>query len=301
MERTSLIARIQIITAMITFGTLGVFVKNISLSSAEIALWRGVIAFFVLSLFMLVSGRFSSLSKHKGKILKLVFSGVAIGFNWMLLFEAYRYTSVALSTLSYYFAPTIVVIGSSIVFKEKLNTKQIICFIISSTGLVLIIGVSGGGSNDFIGVLYGLGAAVLYGTVVLTNKATGEIDGLSRTWIQFAAAIIVLLPYTSLVSGFHITSLALPGLINLIILGVVHTGIIYYVYYSAIAHVKGQQVAILSYIDPIIAVILSVALLNESITTLQLVGGLLILGSTMVNEIKLKASRGISSKLHIHK
>ena len=287
-ERNHIIARLQIITAMVAFGTIGVFVRYIPLASSEIALWRGFIAFLVLSAFMVASGRLSGLSAHRSKLGKLFFAGAAMGFNWILLFEAYRYTSVALSTLSYYFAPTIMVIGSFLVFREQLTKKQVICFMVSTAGLIMIIGFSGGGSNDLIGILFGLGAAVLYALVILTNKATGAIDGLTRTWIQFAAAIIVLLPYTYLVGGFHVLSLERTGLVSLLILGIVHTGIMYYLYFSALAHLKGQQVAILSYIDPIVAVVLSVALLHESITTLQLAGGLLILGATLVNELKRK-------------
>ncbi len=278
----------QIITAMVAFGTIGVFVRYIPLASEEIALWRGFIAFLVLSLFMLASGRLSGLSQYRAKLGKLFFAGAAMGFNWILLFEAYRFTSVALSTLSYYFAPTIMVIGSFLVFREQLTRKQIICFLISTAGLVLIIGVSGGGSNDMIGILFGLGAAILYALVILTNKATGAIDGLTRTWIQFAAASIVLLPYTYLVGGFHILELEGPGFVSLLILGVVHTGVMYYLYFSALAHLKGQQVAILSYVDPIVAVVLSVALLRETITPLQLAGGLMILGATLINELKRK-------------
>ena len=287
-ERTQIIARLQIITAMVAFGTIGVFVRYIALASAEIALWRGFIAFLVLSLFMVTSKRLSGLAKYRTKLGKLFFAGAAMGFNWILLFEAYRYTSVALSTLSYYFAPTIMVVGSFFVFREQLTRKQIVCFLISTAGLVLIIGVSGGGSNDMIGILFGLGAAVLYALVILTNKATGEIDGLTRTWIQFAAAIIVLLPYTYLTGGFHVLSLDRTGLVSLLVLGIVHTGIIYYLYFSALAHLKGQQVAILSYVDPIVAVVLSVAILHETITTFQLAGGLMILGATLVNELKRK-------------
>lgn len=287
-ERIQIVARIQIITAMVAFGTIGVFVRYIPLASSEIALWRGVIAFLVLSLFMLASGRLTGLAKFRNKLGKLFFAGAAMGFNWILLFEAYRFTSVALSTLSYYFAPTIMVIGSFIIFREQLTSKQIICFIASTAGIVLIIGVSGGGSNDLIGILFGLGAAVLYALVILTNKATGEIDGLTRTWIQFGAAIIVLLPYTFLVGGFHVMELERTGIVSLLILGVVHTGIMYYLYFSALAHLKGQQVAILSYVDPIVAVVLSVALLQETITMWQLTGGFMILGATLVNELKRK-------------
>jgi len=281
------VARLQIIIVMIAFGTLGIFVKNIPLVSAEIALWRGVIALAVLFIFMLVSGRFTEIIKLKNKLWKLFLSGVALGFNWILLFEAYNYTSVALSTLSYYFAPTVVIIVSSILFKEKLNTKQIVCFLASTAGLILIIGVSGGGSNDMTGILYGLGAAVLYATVVLFNKATGEIDGITRTWLQFVSVVVVLLPYVYFTSGFHLMELKNIGIINLSIIGIIHTGIIYYLYFTSLAYLKGQQAAILSYIDPLVAILASVFILGESITTLQLMGGIIILMFTLANEIKL--------------
>ncbi|NCB02362.1 MAG: EamA/RhaT family transporter [Spirochaetia bacterium] len=288
-ERAYKIARLQIISAMTTFGTIGVFVRYIPLPSSEIALWRGVIAFCVLSLFLLGGEKTSSLKNYRTKLGRLFFSGVAMGFNWLLLFEAYRYTTVALATLSYYFAPTIVIIGSVLVFKERLCIKQIICFLISTAGLVMIIGVVGGGTNDFIGVLYGLGAAVFYAIVVLTNKATGVVPGLERTWIQFIAASIVLLPYTYFTNGFHIHEITMLGLVSLLIIGVVHTGIMYYFYFSSLSHLEGQKAAILSYIDPIVAIILSVTLLNETITLYQLIGGLLILGATLVNELRLKS------------
>lgn len=284
-DRTYLIARVQIITAMTTFGTIGVFVRYIPLPSSEIALWRGVIAFFVLSLFVVGSKNPFSLKSYKKDVGKLIFSGVAMGFNWVFLFEAFRYTTVALATLSYYFAPTLVILGSVIVFKEHLSVRQIICFIISTIGLVLIIGVVSGGSNDFIGVLYGLLAALFYAFVVLTNKATGEIHGLKRTWIQFAAASIVLFPYTYLTNGFSIHRINTLGLVFLLILGVVHTGVMYYFYFSSLSHLEGQKAAILSYIDPIVAVILSVTLLHETLTFYQLIGGLLILGATFINEL----------------
>ena len=259
--------RIQIILAMATFGTLGVFVKNIALSSAEIALWRAIVAFLVLFLYMVSTKRLDKIRQSRHSLIKLFISGVAMGFNWIFLFEAYRYTSVALSTLSYYFAPTLVIIASAIIFKESLNFKQILCFLISTSGIVLIIGVSGGGSNDLLGVLYGLAAAVLYATVVMFNKATGEVDGITRTWLQFAAAMIVLIPYVEVTGSFQIAGLQTRALLLLIIIGVVHTGLMYVLYF---------------------AVLLSVFVLQEEITLLQMVGGLLILVSTAVNEITFK-------------
>lgn len=282
------LSKLHIVIAMIAFGTIGIFVKNIDLSSGEIALWRGVLALITLFILLIVSKRLKNIFKIKKNLWKLVLSGIAMGFNWVLLFEAYNYTSVALSTLSYYFAPTIVMLVSMIWFNEKISLKQILCFAASTVGLVMIIGISGGNSSDFIGILYGLGAACLYGTVVLFNKATGDIEGLTRTFIQFSAAVIVLSLYVYFTEGFQLSKLGSTSLINLLILGVIHTGIIYYLYFNALSNVSGQQVAILSYIDPVVAVLLSVIVLSEAIKPIQLVGGAIILLATLINEIKFK-------------
>lgn len=277
------------IFSMAVFGTISLFVKNIPLPSQEIALSRAAVAFVILTIIIIITGKLKKLSLIKKHLPKLLFAGGIMGFNWILIFEAYNYTTVALATLSYYFAPTLMVLISSFIFKEKLTLKQILCFLGSTAGMLLIIGVTGGGGNDFIGVLFGLGAAVLYSIVIMTNKTTGDIDGILRTWILFIAAILVLTPYILLNGGFHIGNLDQSGWINLLILGGFHTGIIYYIYFSSIVHLKGQQVAILSYTDPLVAILLSIFIFKESITPTQLLGGSMILIFTIINELDLKS------------
>ncbi len=286
-------ARIRFIIAAATFGTISIFVKAIPLSSAEISLYRAVIACAVLSFYLLATGRFHQIASLKKKGLLLFISGAAIGVNWILLFTAYRYTTVALSTLAYYFAPTLIVLGSVVFFHERLCLKQILCFAASTAGLVLIIGVSGGGSSDLTGLFLGLGAALLYCFVVLLNKKLDSIDGITRTWIQFASAVVVLTPYVALSGGFHLNELNRSAWINLLILGIVHTGIIYVLYFSALSHLDGQQTAILSYIDPFVSVLVSVFFLQESITALQLLGGAIILVFAILNEQKLPKRKKI--------
>lgn len=277
-------ARLKIVLAMFTFGTLGPFVKSIPLPSSEIALYRGVIALLVLAVFLVASGRARGLRFARRQLGLLFLSGMAMGLNWVLLFEAYRHTSVALATLSYYFAPTAVVLGSALLFRETLQPRQLICFAASTAGLVLIIGVSGSNGEDLVGVLLGLGAALLYASVVMGNKAVGAMDGITRTLLQFLAAVLVLIPYVALTNGFHLADMPDSGWLPLIIVGIVHTGIMYLLYFSAIPKVKGQQAAILSYVDPLVAVLISVFWLHESMTPLQWVGGALILVFTLLNE-----------------
>ena len=212
-----------------------------------------------------------------------------MGINWILLFEAYKYTTVSVATLSYYFAPVIVTAVCPLLFKEKLTAKQILCFIMSTAGLVLITGIGDvGGGNDLIGILFGLGAAVFYATVVLINKFIKGVEGIHRTFLQFIAAIIVLIPYVLMTSGVSLGNMNSLGWINLLVVGLVHTGLTYCLYFSSLKELTGQKAAILSYIDPLVAVLISVTILGESMSLWQALGGILILGFTLWNEISPK-------------
>lgn len=282
--------KIKMIVVMIVFGTLAPFVKNIPLSSGEIALFRGIIATLSIGIYFLIKGKKMTLPRKRKDVVLLFLSGVAMGLNWIFLFEAYRYTTVSIATLSYYFAPVIVMIVCPILFKEKLTVKQVLCFIMSTIGLILVIGIGGLEASDthLIGIGFGLGAAVCYASVILLNKFIKEVDGVDRTLMQFGSAILILIPYLCMTTGIHIGEIGAVGLINLLIVGTIHTGFMYCMYFSALKQLKGQEAAILGYIDPLVAIIVSVSVLGESIQLTQIVGGVLILGFTLLNEIDLK-------------
>lgn len=272
--------------SMVIFGTIAPFVRYTGLPSAEVALYRAVLAALLIGAYFLVTGQRIPFSAIKKQIPLLILSGVAMGFNWILLFEAYKYTTVSVATLSYYFAPVIVTIVCPILFKEKMTVKNWICFFMSTLGLVLITGI--GKVGDIRGIIFGLGAAVLYATVILLNKFIKGVEGIHRTFLQFIAAIAVLLPYTAFTDGFNFVHLTLLQWGALLTVGLVHTGITYCLYFSSLKDLTGQKTAILSYMDPLVAVLISVTVLGESMTVWQWIGGALILGFTMLNEIKSK-------------
>lgn len=276
----------MLITSMTIFGTLGLFVRNIPVSSGELALCRAVLAALLIAVFLLLTKQRIPFSRIKKEVPLLLASGIAMGINWILLFEAYKYTTVSVATLSYYFAPVIVTIVCPVLFQEKLTGKQILCFVMSTIGLVLITGIGEVGSGrDFVGILFGLGAAVFYATVILLNKFIKNVEGIHRTFLQFLAAIVILVPYVILTSGVTLGSLDGIGWINLLIVGLVHTGVTYCLYFSSLKELPGQKAAILSYIDPLVAVLISVTVLGEAMTLWQVIGGMLILGFTLWNEI----------------
>ena len=278
------------IVSMTVFGTLGLFVRHIPLTSGELALYRAVLAILLIGIYLLITRQRIRLSAIKKDLPALLLSGAAMGINWILLFQSYRYTTVSIATLSYYFAPVLVTVLCPILFKEKMRAKQWLCFVMSTVGLVLLT-VQGGaekGKSDLTGILFGLGAAMFYASVVLLNKYIKGVDGIHRTFLQFISAAAVLIPYVLLSEPSGLSSIDGVGLASLLTVGLVHTGITYCLYFSALKELPGQKAAILSYIDPLVAVLVSVTVLHEKITALQIVGGIFILGFTLINEISVK-------------
>lgn len=279
--------KLMFMSAMAVFGTIGLIVKNIAVSSGELALYRALMAALLVGGFMLVTRQKICLDKIKKQLPLLLLSGVAMGFNWILLFEAFQLTAVSVATLSYYFAPVIVTVVSPLIFKEKMGARQWICFGMSTIGIVLITGIGdlSGAKNHLLGILFALGAAVLYAAVMLLNKGIKGVEGIQRTFFQFLAAIVVLIPYVALTSGVSLGGLQLGGWIRLLAVGIVYTGVTYCLYFSSMKELPGQEVALLSYIDPLVAVLCSVLVLREPLSLMQGIGGVLILGFTLWNEL----------------
>jgi len=282
------IAKLKILTAMFFYGTIGIFVKYVDLPSSVISLARAVIGLaFMLALTFVTKKKLrrEAIAKNKWRLL---YSGFCVGANWVLLFEAYRYTTVATATLCYYLAPVVTTLGAPFVLKEKLTPRRFACVLAALLGMVLVSGVLNGsaaGPENWKGVVLGLAAAVLYGTAVLNNKLLTDIDSTEISVSQLVVAGAILLPYTLLTvdaGSLHFGGLVIP---ILLILGIVHTGIAYNMVFSAIPHVKAQTMALYSYLDPVVAVILSALVLKEPLTWQQLVGGSLILGFTLLNEL----------------
>jgi len=280
-------SRLLFISSMAIFGTLAPFVRNIGVSSAELSLYRALLAAALIGIFLLITGRRIPVRDLRKELLLLMCSGACMAVNWILLFEAYKYTTVAIATLSYYFAPVLVTAASAVLFREKLTKKNILCFLMSTLGIVIITGITNlsGGSNNAMGIFFGLGAAVLYAGCILLNKFIKGVGGIERTFLQFLAAIIVMIPYVLLTGDVTLGALNTTGWICLLIVGLIHTGITYCMYFTAVEQIPGQAVAILSYIDPLVAVIVGVVILGEPLTVSQIIGGLLILGFTLWNEL----------------
>ena len=289
--------KLRIILAMFIFGTLGLFVKNINLASSEIAFWRAAIAIVVLCVCLIFSKRKNKRKIDGKRAIRLFVSGAIMGFNWILLFESYKFTSIAVATLCYYFEPVIVVVASFFMFNEKIGIKKAVCFGFATIGLIMVVLSSQTEGGGFMGAVLALGAAALYAAVVIINKSIQDIDDVERTLFQFLAAAFVIAPYVLVTGGFAIGSVDAKGAVCIAVLGVIHTGFAYLMYFSAVPRVSGQQASIFGYIDPVTAVMVSAFLLKEQVSFLQFAGGATVLLFTFINELDLKKFKRTSESI----
>ena len=250
-EKTEVSARLPFAASMLIFGTIGLLRRFIDLPSGVIACFRGLLGCVLLLLLQRLRGKQPDRASVRRYLLPLLISGGMIGFNWMLLFEAYRYTSIAVATLCYYTAPVMLILASPFVFHERLTWRQLVCVALAACGMVLVSGVLDGG-------------ALPDGTLT---------------------AGLVMVPYLALTGGFsglHLTALS-AGLMLLVSL--THTAIPYAMYFGAMVRLPTQTVALMSYLDPITALILSALVLHEPLSPAGLTGAVLVLGSTILSEL----------------
>lgn len=281
-------SKMQFILSMIIFGTMGLVLRYIDLSSSETALLSSSIGCLFLMFVFLVMKKSIPWKFVKANACILFLSGIALGGNWIFLYQSYNYTTVTNATLAYYFAPVFVMILSPIILNEQLPIKKIVCISVAILGMLLIVGngISSTGKGNLIGIFFGLVAALFYAALMLLNKFIQNMGRLEITIIQLGTTAVLLLPYVVLTEGFGILEVSRHSIPFIILLGILNTGIGFWLFFSGMQKLKGQSIAMLSYVDPFVAIMISGVILQEQMTAIQMLGGALLLGSTFVSENK---------------
>lgn len=288
-------ARFQLIVSMVIVGTIGLFVEELPVPSFTVALCRVALAAIAIGVYLLLTRQRIRLAGMGKELLLLLISGSCLGLNLAFLLEAYRHIPYAIATLCDYFAPVVVMLLTPLVFREKLTAKQILCFAMATVGLMLMIGVSGNGEKlSLYGVTIGLCGMLFYVPVMMINRAIKHISGIQRTFLQFSAATVVLAVIAAGTGGISFAGMAPIHWAKLLTVGVVHTGVSFCMFFSALPKLPGQEGAILSYADPLTAVLVSVFLMHEHLSVIQIVGAMLLLGFTLLNELSTTHSLSLS-------
>lgn len=281
-------AKRDLIFSVSVFGTIGIFVRWIGLPSSVIALVRGAVG----AAFLLLLARFRHAPIDRAALLRrwqlLLLSAAMMSFNWITLFEAYRYTTVATATLCYYMAPIFVTLISPVLLRERLTARKLLCVFLALAGMVFVSGVPQSGlpgPSEAKGILLALCSAALYAGVILINKYLAGVPAYDRTLLQLACAAAVMIPYILLTEDLSAMSVTPLGAVLLLIVAVFHTGWCYALYFGSMTVLSAQTVALFSYIDPIVAILLSALLLREPLGWSGILGAALVLGSTLVSEL----------------
>lgn len=277
--------KLSFILSMIIFGAVGVFAKYIQLPSSEIALWMSLIgSSFLLLIFLCKKGKFTGKTIWQNKW-PLMLSSIALCGNWIFLFQAYKETTIANAALSYYFAPVLVIFLSPFILKERLPFRKIIYVCLALVGLFFIVQNQSAGEGEYAGILYGLIAACFYTLLTFTNKYIHGIKEPENTIIQLTLTALLLIPYIYGTNGFKVLQIDMTSLFLLIILGILHAGIGFYLFFLGMRKLRGQSIAILSYIDPLASLVISTMIIGEKMTIPQIIGAILLLGSTFMSEM----------------
>ena len=280
------LARIKLISAMLILGTIGWFAGHVPLPSNVIVTFRAGLAALTVGLYLLITRRKFRLQATKKELLLLLTSGVCIALNFVFLFEAYNHIPYYVASLCDYFAPVVVIDLSPLVFREKMVLRQFFCFAMATVGLLLLIGAFDSGENiSPLGVGIGLTGMLFYVPVLMINKAIKNVGNFERTLLQFAVATVVLFLYLPFGEKPDFSQMTPTSWVFLCLIGVVHTGVAYCLMFDALPKLSGQEGALLTYIDPFTAVMVSVFVMQEPIGWMQIVGGILLVGFLLINEL----------------
>ena len=279
--------KLKLIVALLIYGTIGVVRKNIPYPSSFIALARAAIGFLFLLCFRVLTRQRIDRVAVKRNLKTLLFSGALLGFNWVLLFEAYNYTSVAVATVCYYMSPVFLMLASPLL-GERLTARKLACAAVALLGMVLVSGVLETGLYGLKGIVLGLVSAVTYALIIMLNKTLKDISAGDRTIMQLGISSLVMLPYVLLTENVAALEFSFTPVMLLLVAGIVHTGFAYTLYFGGIAGIPAQTAAVLSYIDPITAILLSVVFLREDMSLVSAIGCVLVIGAMLVSEIEPK-------------
>ncbi len=278
--------RLFLVLVMLTFGSLGLFVRNMSFSSAQIAMARGLIGALFIFVYM-KANKLSVNALSKQTWIILLFLGALIGINWMLLFQAYQFLTVSTATVIYYTAPILMVILGVLVLKERVTLWQTVLIIVAMIGLAFVVEGYETSLLDlsFLGFAYALLAALFYAVVITGNKLVKDINPFVKTFVQLVGSGAILVPYVLWFDPIQVGLEVPTQWLMLVVLGVFHTGLAYTVYFNVVTRLTSRSVAMISYIDPLSAIVMATIFLSETMGPLQIIGATLILASTFLSEV----------------
>ncbi|MCD6458491.1 MAG: EamA family transporter [Thermoproteales archaeon] len=273
------------IISMLIWGSVGIFARFSELDGLSLAFYRVLFSSVFFLVFYLIKDRerlLYSFNEAIDKIKHISLIGIALGFNWVFFFYAVMLTQIAKALLVYYLAPLFVIIFSTIYLKERPRARTIFLAVMAFLGFLTIIceDIGDFNQNDMLGVFFAFLASLLYATVTILGRYLRSFQPLSLTFFQLAFATLSLSPFMILYGQFVIS---LQSIAVVMVIALVHTILALLIYMDALREVEASRVALLSYLDPLSAIVYALVIFGEIPSFHTMIGGFLILASSICN------------------
>ncbi|WP_338752693.1 DMT family transporter [Bacillus sp. FJAT-52991] len=273
-------AKTKFVVSMAIFGSIGLFSVKTGLPSIELVFVRCLCASILLGT---IWGFHTFKTKQKRKnviphqeYLIALLCGVFLIINWVFFFRSIEVLPITVAVSIYHLAPVIVLLLGSFIFKEKITGTGLVFFFICLLGTLLVGEIHQHSTiAEFLssGVLLAFAAAFFYALTSIAGKGIQVLSPLLTTVIQTSLGVLLLMP---LVNWSHFQHLTFENWMYIVITGFIHTGLVFYLFFSSLRELKAQTIAVLVFVDPIVAILLDVTMMNYHPDVYQLLGILLV-------------------------
>lgn len=272
---------IELFSAMLMMGTVGLFVIESGQTSYNVVFYRCLLGVIFLVAYCLYSRKLKWTNLTFKNFIIIVLSGVFLVFNWVMLFASFKTASISTSTTIYHIQPFFFVLIWAAIFRERISLNKIAWMGLAFIGVVLVSNIN---INDFslsssyiIGVLLALSAAVFWAISAVIVKFLTGVSPYIITLVQLCVGVVVLLPFSDL-SGM--AEISITQWSYLFTLGAVHTCLTYILMYSSYQKLTAPVIAVMTFIYPAVAILVDYTFYQQALSTVQILGVLMIMFSS---------------------
>ncbi len=263
--------------AMTISGSIGWFVIVSGQPVLDVVFWRCVVGAVTLIVICGTMGLLRRDAMSRRQLMLAAAGGVAVVLNWLLLFGAYSRSSISIATTVYNTQPFMLVGLGALLFAERLTASKLLWLVVAFGGVLLLVRVAPDsanmGSNYLHGIFMALGAAFFYAVAAIIAKKLTGVAPMLIVLVQVLVGTLMLAPLAHLATPP--TNASTWG--ALVTLGVIHTGVMFTLLYGAIQKLPTHLTGALSFIYPLVAIIVDVLAFGHRLQPLQILGGAAIL------------------------
>jgi drug/metabolite transporter (DMT)-like permease len=283
---------IEMTIAMCMSGTIGLFVLESEQPLVNVVFFRCLIGAVCLAVYCWQARLFGKADFSRRNLVLLGIVGLSIVFNWLALFDSYRYTSIGVASTVYHVQPFFVFFLGALLFKEKLSRQRLLWLVVAFAGVWLIVNphfAHTSASRDYVkGCGLALVAAMLYAVAALSSKKINGVPPHIIALTQLLIGVAILWPY----ARFDSLPAAPAQWGCLFVLGAVHSAAMYILLYSAYQKLDTSRIAIIAYIYPLVAILVDYVYFGRSLSLVQIAGGVLVLSAGLCSTLNVNL-RGV--------